>query len=585
MVDAIQSAPVAPASDQRKLTGKTIVIALLLILVGLPFRSELMERFYLDFDESMYFQVAQEPTFKDAWEASRIHTHPPLAFVIYHYWLPLGDSEWILRVPSLLFGCAAAWLGYLWMARVTDRRSALVGLFVLTFAMPVIHVSAQMRSYTMLFTFVFGALLFHDRYLEHERRRDLVGELICLCFAMLTHYATAWIVLTLGIGGLLHAQRRGVWSKGTRAWVVQQVLLATFCVWLYLSHVRGFVGSETQSEMWKAWLHDNPYGDGVLARLRFTLLSAGRFFSFVYGQIWVLAALATVVGAGLLAKQEVDRSGSKLAAIDRALLAFLPLVLAAVLNTLLIYPFGPTRHSLWLMPFLVLAVAGAVKPLMDRPGRAVKVGVAVLCLGWAWIYPYRTTFGTMTTLSPQMMQETAAKIRGTDKIKGWIPKEDLILTDDSTRNVLAYYLGHSSVDRGRDLGHGFREYRIEDYRVVVIPKFHFFQYSLREDWDHFTKVVGEQATQPLWLVYFGFEVEDNDPKLISRRLPPSTVLAKGNHGDNRVFRVQFSAPSQTATAGDKPETESVPADRSVGNRAKEETTQTDKTESSAGGRS
>lgn len=582
MDEAAQPVSAVPAVDSRKLTGKAIALALLMILAGLPFRAALLERFYLDFDESMYFQVAQEPTLADTWEASRIHTHPPLAFVVYHYWLRVGDAEWIVRLPSVLFGIVAACLCYLWLTRVTDRRAALVGLFVLTFAMPVIHVSAQMRSYTMLFTFVFGALLFHDSYLQRERWRDLIGELICLCLALLTHYATAWIVLTLGIGGLFHAQRRGVLAKGTRAWVVQQVLLATFCVWLYLSHVRGFVGSETQSALWDEWLYDNPFGDGFVGRLNFTLLSAVKFFRFVYGPIWMLAAVATFIGAGLLAKQEVDRSGSGLAAVDRTVLTLLPLVLAAVLNVLLIYPLGPTRHSLWLMPFLVLAVAGAAKSLLDRPGRSMRIGLAIVCVGWAWIYPFRTTFQTTTTLTPQLMRETAASIRGSDKKPGWIPKGDLILTDDSTRNVLAYYLRHPKVDRGRDLGHGFREFRIEGYRIVVIPKFHFFQYSLREDWEHFTNVVGEQATQPLWLVYFGFEVEDNDPKLIARRLPPSTVLARGGHGDNRVFRVQFSAPPQTTTAEDKTESKPLPADRSVGDRAKEETTQADKTESPAG---
>lgn len=570
--DVIQPT-LAPKDDLRKLTGKTVVLALLLILLGLPFRAALLERFYLDFDESMYFQVAQEPTFAGAWEASRIHTHPPLAFIVYHYWLQVGDSEWILRLPSVLFGCVAAWLCYVWLARVTDRRAALVGLFVLTFAMPVIHVSAQMRSYTMLFTFVFGALLFHDRYLERERWRDLIGEVVCLVLALLTHYATAWIVLTLGVGGLIHAQRRGLGSKGTRAWVVQQVVLVAFCVWLYLSHIRGFVGSETQSEMWKAWLHDNPFGEGFVARMNFTFLSGCKFFRFVYGPIWMLAAVATFVGAGLLAKQETDRSGSGLAAIDRVVLTLLPLGLAAALNVLLIYPLGPTRHSLWLMPFLVLAIAGAVKPLLDRPGRAAQIGLAVLCLGWAWVYPYRTTFQTTTTLTPQLMQETADKIRGTDKVKGWIPKQDLILTDDSTRNVLAYYLGHSSVDRGRDLGHGFHEYQIEGYRVVTIPKFHFFQYSLRDDWEHFTSVVGEQSTQPLWVVYFGFEVKDNDPKSISGRLPPTSVLAKGKHGDNRVFHVQFKAPTAQATAEEKSNQEDEPSARSVGNRTTDGKTQ------------
>lgn len=212
-------------SDQRW-TWKTAGIALLILLAGLPLRWDLARRIYLEPDESMYFQAANEPTWTGTWEACKIHTHPPLAFLIYHPWLAFGKSEVLLRLPSIVFGAIATWIGYLWLVRKTDRRAALVAIFVLTFSMPVLHVESQMRSYSFLLTFVFGALWFNERFRETGSVRFVIGECLCLLLGLLTHYATAWVIGVLGVIGLIRALAWGLQSTGTRAWVVSQIALA-----------------------------------------------------------------------------------------------------------------------------------------------------------------------------------------------------------------------------------------------------------------------------------------------------------------------------------------------------------------------
>ena len=90
----------AGADVERTVSLKVWLLVATIILTGVAFRAMLLNTFDLDFDESMHFQVAREPTLAKAWEASRIHTHPPLIFLFYHMWLPLGDSEAMLRLPS-----------------------------------------------------------------------------------------------------------------------------------------------------------------------------------------------------------------------------------------------------------------------------------------------------------------------------------------------------------------------------------------------------------------------------------------------------------------------------------------------------
>src|SRR5690606_9123831 len=73
------------SSNNRSSLAVWLLIAGI-ILSGLVFRFLLLNAFYLDFDEAMHFQVAREASLSDAWVASRIHTHPPLVFLFYHYW-------------------------------------------------------------------------------------------------------------------------------------------------------------------------------------------------------------------------------------------------------------------------------------------------------------------------------------------------------------------------------------------------------------------------------------------------------------------------------------------------------------------
>lgn len=520
-------------TDQR-LTLKSVLLAVLIILAGLPFRFELARRLYLDFDEAMYFQAASEPTLAGSWEASRTYTHPPLAFVMYHEWLGIGNSEWLLRLPSILLGAVATWIAYLWLARVTDRRAALVGVFVMTFALPVLHVSAQMRSYTLLFVFVFGALWFNERFREAQKLRHLAGEIGCLALALLTHYAAAWLIGVLGMIGLVRAFRWGLTSRVAKGWMISQCLLAGACVALYLTHIRGFVGGTTQEELWAFWMHGNRFGESLSGRFLFAIFSTGRFFSSLFGFLWIPMMCVTGVGAVAITR---PTNGGVL--LERALFVVLPSVFAIVLQTAKIYPFGATRHSLWLLPFLLLAVSAAARPLLNRPGHMWRVGIAAACLGWAWLVPVRFVTKFSTTLTPQLMQQTASQLRSA------ISRDDLILTDEGTRNVLAYYLGRNKVDRGHEIAHGFREYQIDGFRFVTIPKFHFFMYSLRDDWKSFASSLGEQSTQPMWLVYMGFEVLDNDLKSLGRRLPPAKVLTRHTVGDNHLLRLQFREPQET----------------------------------------
>lgn len=507
-----------------------------IILTGLVFRARLLDTFYLDFDESMHFQVARETSLKDVWLASRIHTHPPLIFLFYHFWLNVGDSEVILRLPALLFSGSALFLGYLWLREMVGEKPALVGLVFLTFSMPMVHLGAQMRSYTLLLTIIFAALILNERFLKKKSAIALIMSTACLALALLTHYTTAWLMLTLGILTLIRVIAGTLPRKLVAIWVLTQILLLGVCVALYLGHVRTFVDSHTQADLWDFWLWDSDYTVQNTEAWKIPLMRLLEFFKFTAGFMGPLIALCLLPGAIRFGKEAYLRTGSSFIAIERGMLILLPMLLAMLLFQFRIYPLGHTRHSMWLIPFVALGLSASTLFLFQHRGLWKNVALASVLGFWIVNYTVPIVFKFNTTQTPETAQRFVRLIQDT------VPAGEVILTDESTRNVLEYYLSGRQVTHAKQLKGGYTEYQMGKYRVVTIPKFHFFMYQFRKDWDNYLSAFKESAKAPVWVVYLGYEREEYKPEHLFPLFPAGELTKQANYLDNQIMRIRFLSP-------------------------------------------
>ncbi|MCA9007832.1 MAG: glycosyltransferase family 39 protein [Planctomycetaceae bacterium] len=525
--------------DTGQETSVSVVVWLCvfaIIVVGVVIRSNLLDLLFLGYDEAMHFQAARATNLADVMQASRIYTHPPLIFLFYHYWLILGDAEWFLRLPSLLFCVPALVFGFLWLKELLGPRPALVGLVFLTFSLPMIHLSIVVRGYTLMLMFFFSALYFQERFFRKQNLSTLIASGICLGLAMLTHYATAWFLLVIGLLATMRVLSGSLSRRSIFSWVVLQFSLIGLCVGLYLLHVKGFVNSQLQVELWDVWLNSSSTSQAKLRPAAQALIHAADYLKYVAGLNPILMGCLLLVGAFVLLLKGYRDSGSKWIAVERCLTVILPMVIAALLLHYRLYPLGFTRHSIWLIPFTAAGFSAAAYPLLRRPGIIRSACCVFLVACWVYIYPYQMVRNTETTQTPAMAREVVSLLKST------IPSGSLIITDGSTRNMLEYYLvgrGHTQM---KSLEGGFTEYQMGDYRVVTVPKFHFYLYEFKDDWDHFQQVLGEDATKPLWLTYIGFKSPLNTPQRLFRKFPPRKVLEKANYLDNYLFKLEFIAP-------------------------------------------
>ena len=79
--------------------------------------------------------------------------HPPLFYLLLHFWLPLsGTSEWLIRLPNIIFGAASVAVLYLLLKTVLSEEKnklALAAAFLLAINPLHIYYSAELRMYSL----------------------------------------------------------------------------------------------------------------------------------------------------------------------------------------------------------------------------------------------------------------------------------------------------------------------------------------------------------------------------------------------------------------------------------------------------
>src|SRR5579864_8877597 len=142
-----------PTSIHRLLSVEGDSLPLIALVVGLGARLFEAWRYFLNPDEALHNLLASQGSLSLAYKAALTNAHPPLLILVLYYWRWLGQSELMLRMPSVLAGTACCWLTYLWLRQIVDRSAAFIGLLLLTLSPTMIGLSAEVRQYSLLLFF------------------------------------------------------------------------------------------------------------------------------------------------------------------------------------------------------------------------------------------------------------------------------------------------------------------------------------------------------------------------------------------------------------------------------------------------
>jgi mannosyltransferase len=111
-------------------------------LYGLEFQS-------LWYDEGLQYYIATHNSIRELFGQSRSF-HPPLSFIINYIFLLFGDSDFLLRLPSALFGIASLPVLYILARDLTSKQTAILAIFVMALSPFHIWYSQEGRMYSQL---------------------------------------------------------------------------------------------------------------------------------------------------------------------------------------------------------------------------------------------------------------------------------------------------------------------------------------------------------------------------------------------------------------------------------------------------
>ena len=157
-------------------------------------------------DEGWTIVLSHGPTLTDVVQTMANDQHPPLYFVLFHYWVLLaGDSEIAARLLSAFWSLIGVALVYRLGADRFSRQAGALGALVMALAALDLMMAQEARHYTQMATLALLSTLFYFRYLRHPSRGNGLGWWAASVALMYTHYLGAFILLIQVIHILLRA--------------------------------------------------------------------------------------------------------------------------------------------------------------------------------------------------------------------------------------------------------------------------------------------------------------------------------------------------------------------------------------------
>ncbi|MEV1290087.1 glycosyltransferase family 39 protein [Micromonospora sp. NPDC049679] len=265
--------------------------------------------------------------------------------------LAIGRSDEVLRLPSLVAGCAVIGLTAVLARRLLPVPLAVAAVFLVAGGPQLIYQSSQLKQYAFEAAACVLLVILALRALDAGRRRPVA--LFWLTAAVAVWFATTAIFVVASVGGLL-----ALFAALDRRWrLVRTHVLAALPALACVFAVHAMAPSPA------AWLYDwwpTNYPASLAPRslgLRSGLVwSAEVFARFTISALYVNSR---IVGACLLLLMALGALTLVARAPRRAALVVAPICAGYVLALLRLYPMA-TRAALWLVPLALLLVCAGV---------------------------------------------------------------------------------------------------------------------------------------------------------------------------------------------------------------------------------
>ena len=156
---------------------------------------------------------------------------PPLYFIILHFWsFYFGQSEFVLRFPSVLFGVFSIFLIYKAGTVFFDKKTGLTAAFLIALSPLHIWYAQEVRDYTVATFFVLLSVYLIYLIFKKNRSTLWTGFIV---FSILSLYINYFAFFTLFVGSLIIVRKN--FRFLLKRWVFScSLICVAYVPWLFI---------------------------------------------------------------------------------------------------------------------------------------------------------------------------------------------------------------------------------------------------------------------------------------------------------------------------------------------------------------
>lgn len=261
-------------------------LLLFIVLLGLALRVYDLGGESVWFDEAVSIDVSSRLGFVEQikWVAGPSkETNPPFYYMVLHLWTPFfGNSEFISRLPSVIFGVLTIILTYSVGRLLFGKRAGLLAALIMSVSFFHVRYAQEARGYTLMVFLALVSCYSLLKMISEWKRRWAVVYVLSSALLCYTHYFGLFTILAQNIFCFTLFLRRGrVGGLGFTRWILVQVTLGVLYIPGFI-----FLALRFSSVRGSFWIPEPGYRDLF------------GYFNNYAGSVYMLALLA---GFALLA--------------------------------------------------------------------------------------------------------------------------------------------------------------------------------------------------------------------------------------------------------------------------------------------
>jgi Dolichyl-phosphate-mannose-protein mannosyltransferase len=483
------------------LLNRLDALALAVVAVGAIFRIIAATRSYLNPDEALHYMLLNQSSAFLAYKASLTNAHPPLIYLVLYYWHFLGQSELMLRMPSVIAGTAFCWMIYKWMGLAFGRAASWIGLILVTFSPAMVALSAEVRAYALLLFSMGGALYFLERAFAEKSVREMWLFSVFLYLAILSHYSAAFFALAAGVYALARIADSHLPRKAIIAWALGQAGALAIYGFLYETHLSKL---KNNIAMWSMGFGTSYFHPDSINIFTFTGQNTLNIFLFLFGERYVawMMLLCFVAGVAIFFARGLQSRHGNLQSNRLGILLLFPFLAVWGASIAGIYPYIGSRHTAFLAPFAV-AAASYVVAAASRQKLWAGIVIAVLLM-----LVCNTAHGSVPSEEAAENQSPAFMHLAVSYMEQSVPRGDLLLVDYQSSLPLTYYLcGPKVIFPKGTFGGDYFEFSCNGYSVISLHIWKLIPEGFRPQFENMARSHNLKPGTRVWVYQTGWGVD------------------------------------------------------------------------------